>query len=32
MLALGAEVELLAPESFRRRIAALAQQIATRHR
>ena len=32
MLALGAEVELLAPESFRRRIAALAQQIAARHR
>jgi len=32
MLALGAEVEVLAPASFRRRIALLAQQIAARHR
>lgn len=32
MLALGAEVEVLAPDSFRRRIAALASQIAARHR
>lgn len=31
MLALGAEVEVLAPASFRDRIASLAQQIATRH-
>lgn len=32
MLALGAEVEVAAPESFRRRIAALAEQITARHR
>lgn len=32
MLALGAEVEVVAPASFRRRIAALAAQIAARHR
>lgn len=32
MLALGAEVEVAAPKSFRRRIAALAEQIAARHR
>lgn len=31
MLALGAEVEVIAPRSFRRRIAALAKQIAARH-
>jgi predicted DNA-binding transcriptional regulator YafY len=31
MLALGAEVEVVAPASFRRRIAALAAQIAARH-
>lgn len=31
MLALGAEVEVVAPASFRDRIAALAQKIATRH-
>lgn len=32
MLALGTEVEVVAPASFRRRIAALAAQIAARHR
>lgn len=32
MLALGAEIEVVAPASFRQRIAALAGQIATRHR
>jgi predicted DNA-binding transcriptional regulator YafY len=32
MLALGAEVEVVTPASFRRRIAALAKQIAARHR
>jgi len=32
MLALGAEIEVVAPASFRRRIAALAAQIAARHR
>ena len=32
MLALGAEVEVVTPASFRRRIAALAAQIAARHR
>lgn len=32
MLALGAEVEVIAPASFRRRIAMLAGQIAGRHR
>jgi len=32
MLALGAEVEVVAPASFRRRIATLAAQIAARHR
>jgi predicted DNA-binding transcriptional regulator YafY len=31
MLALGAEVEVIAPASFRRRIAALAGRIAERH-
>lgn len=31
MLALGAEIEVIAPASFRDRIAVLAQQIATRH-
>lgn len=31
MLALGAEVEVVAPASFRRRIGALAQAIAARH-
>lgn len=32
MLALGAEIEVIAPASFRRRVAALAAQIAARHR
>lgn len=32
MLALGAEVEVVTPASFRRRIAGLAAQIAARHR
>ncbi|KTE26603.1 MULTISPECIES: WYL domain-containing protein [unclassified Sphingopyxis] len=32
MLALGAEVEVLAPASFRRRVGALARTIAARHR
>ncbi len=31
MLALGAEVEILAPGSFRGRIAALARDIVARH-
>ncbi len=32
MLALGAEIEVVAPGDFRRRIAALAERIAARHR
>lgn len=31
MLALGADVEIVAPASFRRRVASLARQIAVRH-
>ena len=31
MLALGAEVEVVAPASFRRRVGVLASQIAARH-
>lgn len=31
MLALGAEIEVVGPDSFRRRVAALAREILARH-